>query len=95
MNHIAKAKVIISIGLKMKIDFSTLINIHSFVINLIASEIGCNNPIIPVLLGPFRDCKYLRIFRSNKVRKATLTRIHIIQRQPPISFNYFTFVVAF
>lgn len=48
----------------------------SFVKSLIASEIGCKIPINAVLLGPFRFCEYLRIFRSMRVKKAILMKIN-------------------
>lgn len=46
----------------------------SFMNSLTASAIGCKTPIKLTLLGPFRSCEYLRIFRSNSVIKATLMR---------------------
>jgi len=46
--------------------------------SLIASLKGCGIPAIPTLLGPFRNCLYLRIFRSRRVIKATFTRTGII-----------------
>ena len=45
--------------------------------SLTASAIGCKNPITLTLLGPSRYWEYPKIFRSNKVIKATLTKIGI------------------
>ena len=47
------------------------------VFSLIASAIGCKNPIILTLFGPKRYWEYLKIFRSNKVIKATFNKIGI------------------
>lgn len=51
----------------------------SFVYNLIASENGCKIPINPTLFGPNRICIYPKIFRSNKVIKATATKEVIVK----------------
>lgn len=42
--------------------------------NFRASLKGCNKPMTPNLLGPFRSWRALRVLRSNRVRKATLIR---------------------
>jgi len=58
--------------------------IVSFKKSFSASAKGCNNPKYPTLLGPFRTCMYLNIFRSKRVVKATLTNTHNIQPSPEI-----------
>ena len=45
--------------------------------SLIASLNGWAIPIILTLFGPFRNWLYPKIFRSNKVTKATLTNVQI------------------
>jgi len=52
---------------------------NSFENNLIASLNGCISPINLTLLGPFRIWLYPKIFRSNNVTNATLTKIKIIK----------------
>lgn len=60
--------------IKKGIEFDWNGQFISFEYSLIASEKGWRIPLIPTLLGPIRICIYPRIFRSNKVIKATLTR---------------------
>lgn len=43
--------------------------------SLIKSLKGCPTPIKAFLLGPNRKCTYPKIFRSNKVKKATANKI--------------------
>jgi hypothetical protein len=46
----------------------------SLVNNFTASANGCKRPPHATLLGPLRDCLRPRIFRSNNVKNATLTK---------------------
>ena len=64
---------------------------NSFINNLIASLIGCKIPLHEGLLGPFRACVIPRIFRSNKVKNATLinTGNQIIINSVKIIFSHF------
>ena len=43
--------------------------------SFVASVIGCVIPLILILLGPIRFPDNLKIFRSNKVIKATIIKI--------------------
>lgn len=49
----------------------------SFINNLIASANGWNTPNQATLLGPLRDCLRPKIFRSKRVKKATLIKTGI------------------
>ena len=55
--------------------------------NLIASQKGWGIPIIPTLLGPLRIWIYPKTFRSNKVKKANLTKTQIINNKLPTNDN--------
>lgn len=70
-----------------------IIKLNSFVNNFTASAKGWNNPINPTLFGPLRIWTKPKIFRSNKVIKATLIKTIIINitfkiKKEIISKNY-------
>ena len=54
-----------------------------------ASAKGCGRPAKPTLLGPLRNWKYARNFRSNRVKNAIASReqtsvLRICRRRPHI-----------
>jgi hypothetical protein len=63
--------------------------LFSFERSLSPSLKGCKTPTAPTKLGPFRDCAYLKIFRSHKVTKATLKRMEIKKIKLLIIFRYY------
>lgn len=63
------------IGLKKKITlFIGPSTVREFVKSFTASAAGCKIPHSPTLLGPTRSCPNPKIFRSKRVRKATLIK---------------------
>ena len=74
--HNNKIKNTLIIGDKKKINWFLLKGDSNwFLKSLTASAIGCKTPIILTLLGPSRYWLYPKIFRSNKVIKATFNKI--------------------
>ena len=75
-DHVVSAILIANMGESLNImELDLLGLIFSFIINFIASAIGCSSPKNPTILGPFRICVLPRIFRSISVKKATVNNI--------------------
>ena len=67
--HKTNAKTKDNIGAYKKgMVFEILGTLNSFENNFNASEKGCNKPITPTLLGPFRSWAYPNTFRSKRVK---------------------------
>ena len=79
INQFNKIKNKLTIGQITKINFIDIgEKLNSFINNFTASLKGCKIPLKEVLFGPLRSCDKPKIFRSNKVKKATLTITGII-----------------
>ena len=61
-----------------KVLFDRKVNNTSLENSLIASAKGCRIPRVDTLLGPLRDWDSPKIFRSIRVKKATLASLEII-----------------
>jgi hypothetical protein len=96
--HIAKATTNIKQGLiKKNFQFTFILFSDCLINNLIASLKGWITPEKATLLGPTRVWENPKIFRSNKVTKATFTRIGInkINNLPikiVVNMKYFIFL---
>lgn len=79
--HISKVRANAKNGEKAKIFlWEEFLGIVSSLINsFTASAKGCRSPPNLTLFGPFRDCLSPKIFRSIKVKKATLINTGIIK----------------
>ena len=75
-DQVVNAILSVIIGDNLNVRLLVLLGlIFSFIINFIASAIGCSSPHVPTIFGPFRICVLPRIFRSINVRKATVNSI--------------------
>ena len=81
-DHVNIARIIAKPGpIKNSLPLPYLGIIFSLENNLIASLNGCKIPAILTLFGPFRKWAYPKIFRSNKVIKATFTNTGINKKR--------------